>query len=1141
MKTTIKKYGQRLSAVAMALTLALAVMIPARAVNPEHYATNSALSTGKWVKIKVSSSGMQYVSNSQLSTMGFSDPSKVNVYGFGGRQISEVLNESHPDDLPQLPVIRTSGGIIFFGVDHIDWSPLPRSSSALCYEHTMQSYSENSYYMLSDIDRDAVTATDTDMRDIAGLETVETFFERLVHEKEIYAPSNTGRVLFGEDFRNGSQQTFDFQLPGNVGGEAAVNVQFGSKTTGNGARLNFSSNGRVSASSVSIPVVTSEDQFMRITNQDLNVSGIGENLKLTLSYSTSGVLKFARLDFIEVGYERALKMNTDQLYFYLNEEIDVAAVLTGITSETEIWDVTVRHAPEKVSFNRTGNTATFRVPQGYREYVAFNPSKVSLSPVFVGSVGNQDIHGLETPDMVIITPTEFKSAAERVANLHRETDGMTVHVLTPDDIYNEFSSGTPDLSAFRKMLKMWYDRSMAETGGEDYKTKYCLIFSRPTYDNKGVTDEVKSQGYPHVPIWQSISGTTENTSYSTDDFIGMLADNPSVFTMGIEQIHVAVGRFPVRTLEEANIAADKLEEYVRNPEKNSWRNNVLIIADDQDNGQHLEQAEELYQNMIKTKKGNSFQFERLYLDNFVMEQTSVGLQYPEAKNRLLSKIEEGQSMMVYVGHANTVSWTHEKLLTWKEITSFTNERWPVLYAATCEFARWDALDYSGAEVMWAYPKAGIIATICPSRSVFISQNGPLTAQVGKYAYALEHGTRLGDVYRNSKNGLNVFDDNKLRYALIGDPAMQMPIPTHNVSARLINETEINLPDVELPVIPARSTPVVSGEITDADGNKVSDFNGLLYIKLYDSEKVVTTRGNGSSGKVIEYNDRKTKLYEGVTKVTEGQWEVKINMPSEIEENYTPGRMTFYAVADDGREANGSTEKFYIYGYDSDAEEDLYGPRITQFTINSDDFTNGGLSHTTPVVFAAFTDESGINVSEAGIGHQLSLTLDGTTVYDDVTNFYIPDPEDPNGGSVIYQLPEITPGKHELKLSVWDNANNSTYSVLTFNVAVNKKPEIHNISTVYASDNSGVDFIVSSDRPLSMINCKVEVFDISGIKVWSTVGDNKTSTNSTLTVNWNYTTASGQRLEKGIYVCRVTVESPEGGVTSKSKKIVVPKL
>ena len=70
-------------------------------------------------------------------------------------------------------------------------------------------------------------------------------------------------------------------------------------------------------------------------------------------------------------------------------------------------------------------------------------------------MANQDIHGMESPDMLIISPDVYRQAAQKVADLHAETDGLKAVVLSPEAIYNEFSSGTPDVTAFRKVLKMW--------------------------------------------------------------------------------------------------------------------------------------------------------------------------------------------------------------------------------------------------------------------------------------------------------------------------------------------------------------------------------------------------------------------------------------------------------------------------------------------------------------------------------------------------------------------------------------------------------------------------------------------------------------------------------------------------------------
>lgn len=1122
----------------MAIVGSLVISLPINAYDVDRYASTSRLASGKWAKIRVSKAGMQYISDSQLKALGFSDPTKVNVYGFGGRQISENLNGDMPDDLPLLPSKRVANGIIFFGVDHILWSV---SLNRTCnYTHTMQPYAEESYYFLSDVDVEGNEIGSIDLRDTESLDVADSFVERLVHEKDIFAPSVTGRNLLGEDLRSG-QTTLKFSLPDNIGGDASMYICVAGKTTGSNGTVRLSSNGKLSSNSFNISAVTTAEQFMRRISSSVTVENCGNELQLGISFSSSGVISLARLDYVEIEYERALSLPSDQLYFYFNESSPIAASLKGATTETEIWDVTTAHAPKKVSFLLAGGTAHFRVEPGVREYVAFNPSKVNRPVEQAGIVANQDIHSMAVPDMLIITPSEYLSSARKVAAMHEEKDAMTVHVLTPEALYNEFSSGTPDISAFRKAMKMWYDRGLTESGDGSSKMRYCLIFSRPTYDNKMVTATVKGAGYPRVPIWQSPTGETDNSSYSTDDFIGMLEDYTPGWTIGSAKINVAVGRFPVRSVQEAETAVEKLLTYVNTPETGAWRNNVMLLADDQDSAQHLEQTERMYANMYAKGKGGSYQYERLYLDNFEQQLTSVGMQYPAAKARLLSKLEEGQALWTYVGHANTVSWTHEHLLEWGDITTLSNTRLPILYAATCEYARWDADDYSGGEYWWAMPKSGVIAMICPSRAVYISMNGPLSAQFGNFALTRNADgspTRLGDSYRNMKNAISGNEDNKLRYGLLGDPAMKMPVYSYDVSTTEIHGVDITDNEADLPVIEARSNPVIKGIITDYKGEKASDFNGHIYLKIYDAEKVVETLGNGENGKVVAYNDRKTKLFDGATKVTDGEWEITAYMPSEITNNFTTGRITYYAISDDGREANGATDRFYVYGYNPDASEDITGPEIRRFTLNHDDFKNGDLTYKSPVVYATFSDESGINISDAGIGHSLMLTLDGKTVYDDVLNFYSPDLDDSRMGSITYQLPEIAPGKHELTLSVWDCANNSTYATLNFNVAAVKDPDIYEIGTRY--DEAGVEFIISSDRPLASLGCMLEVFDFSGTRVWHHTTDGRTGSDSTISMRWDYSSAAGHRVDKGIYICRATVTSPEGRVAYKSKKIIVTK-
>ncbi|MDE5773874.1 MAG: type IX secretion system sortase PorU, partial [Muribaculaceae bacterium] len=647
--------------------------------------------------------------------------------------------------------------------------------------------------------------------------------------------------------------------------------------------------------------------------------------------------------------------------------------------------------------------------------------------------------------------------------------------------------------------------------------------------------------------WLSEGGISQTTSYSTEDFIGMLSDTPSLrgFSIGREPIHVAVGRLPVVSAAEADAMVSKIIDYVEKPEYGAWRNNIMIIADDQDNAVHLTQAEKVFDLMNNNETGNSYLYERLYLDTFKMEASPTGNKYPEAKEKMLKMWNEGLAYINYIGHASPKGWGHEDLLNWTDINSFSNSRLPFLYAATCEFARWDDTDRSGAEKLWLYPSAGIIATICPNRTVYITQNGNLNSAVHNLMFDRQRTEqkRIGDLMIEGKNAVNLTDDNKLRYILIGDPAMPLPIPSDRVVLdNIMNTSVADTDDIEeLPIIPARGKAGISGRILNPDGSLNSDFQGIMYIQVHDAEMPVETNGNGSSGVVSVYNDRKTKLYSGSCRVKDGKWSTTLLMPVEIENNYSPARMTFYACADDGREANGAFDRFYVYGYDENADEDTTGPDISLFALNRPDFEEGSLVHTNPVVLAAFSDPSGINISDAGIGHKLTLRLDRNTYFDDLNTYYTSDPDDMTAGSVTYQLPTLTPGEHTLYLTVWDNAGNSTNKSLKFNVGAAVQPVIYSLGTDVSPAREDVNFLLSTDRPMAKVECTIEVFDLNGHTVWRSDEEVATDMASALKVYWNLCDFTGNRVPRGIYLYRATIKSPEGTSTTASRKLAVTAL
>ncbi|MDE6443904.1 MAG: type IX secretion system sortase PorU, partial [Muribaculaceae bacterium] len=812
------------------------------AISPDFFASSSRLASGNWAKIEVKETGMHLIPNSLLKSLGFNNPEKVNVYGTGGRMLSERLDKNMTDDIPVLPSLVTPDGIVFFAQGIVTWT-----ASAQMPSHKINPYSQSGYYFISDIEESRPEPEI--LPSVTGRATLTTFMHRLLHEEELTAPSNSGRLIFGEDFRTQNKRSFHFKLP-DIVDAPTVRVTFGAKVTNGKSTVGVTLNNNP-RSTYSISGVVSSETFL--SRQTFSQTGpADENLDVTIDYSNTGVASFAALDYIEVFYPRQLKLTGNDLHFCMSNSTSFNAKLEGCKEDTRIWDVTDPIHPKAVTFTLEGSTATFGAAAGYHEFVAFNTGRPALSVSSAGKVSNQDIHAMDIPDMLIISPEPFMNASRRLADLHLKHDGLKTAILTPEQVYNEFSSGTPDVTAFRKLLKMWHER--AKQAGVK-PTAYCLLMSRPTYDNKMVTAAVKRNGYPCIPIWQTENMFSENTSYSTDDYIGMLDDNATDINMSTAKIRVAVGRMPVKTAEEAETAVDKLEKYMTKPNLGAWRNSIMIIADDQDNGFHLDQAESVWSNLSKSEKGSNYRYEKLYLDSYRLGFSGTGAVYPEAKTRMLDKINEGVVFIDYIGHANPKSWTHENLLTWNDINNMDNRNLPFLYAATCNFLRWDADEVSGGELLWLNPDAGVIGMICPSRTVYISLNGTLNSATSRYLFSTDEDgnpLRMGDVMVNGKNALDN-DNNRLRYAFCGDPAMSLPIPSLELTVDKLNGISTQGAG-DFPVFGARSRIEAEGRVTDSNGNTIEDFNGIAELSLYDAEKVIETFGNGSEGKVMYYND-----------------------------------------------------------------------------------------------------------------------------------------------------------------------------------------------------------------------------------------------------------------------------------------------
>jgi len=819
-----------------------------------------------------------------------------------------------------------------------------------------------------------------------------------------------------------------------------------------------------------------------------------------------------------------------------------------------VFDVTEGETPKRINGQLSGSDYIFSASNAsICEYAMIDLSRASSIPEaeYIEKVSNQDLHSLSPKDMIIIVHPLLKKYAEQLAEIHYEDSGLETLIVNPEEIYNEFSSGKPDVTAYRRFLKMFYDRWKA--GGEQ-SPQYVLLFGDGTYDQRYLlTDQLNWTDRDKKVIllsYQSRGSIEESSSYATDDYIGFLDDNEgNVNTMmSNSQLDIAVGRLPVRSDQEAANVVTKINKYISSDDRSIWRNNIVFTADDlvsYDNSVETEQNHtrdaESSANIVSSKYPD-FIVTKIYEDTYQRVTSASGATVPDATRALLDKISSGTLVFSYLGHGSTASLSHENLLTRSAIESMTNSRLGLWVVATCDFGRYDYSEESSSEYTVFNPRGGAIAVISTARPVGIRNNGIITQAIMNNIFAKQNGKplRMGDILRLTKESTSVrYVDERLKFVLLGDPALRLSFPSsdYRVSITEINGKPSTASDIQ---ISALSNTIIKGKIVDSNGNIATNFSGELESVIFDSLEDLMTRGNTKSGTqdpsiALPYNDYINQLYAGKTFVENGEFTIEFTVPKDILYSNGKGKMSFYAFdSDNWYEAQGSFLNYTVGGIDSSGDEEN-PPVIDKMYLSRADFQSGDIVNSSPLFYAEISDDTGINLSN-GIGHNISLTIDGTLNYN--LTPYFTSVEGSKKGVIQYLIPELEEGKHWLQFRIWDVCNNSTSDTLQFEVVNNYKPSIYDFSIYGNPARENTRFVFKTDVVGKTIGVRYEVYSITGALQWVHEEQGVADMMSYYEYEWDLTTSSGRRLNAGIYVCRVTISVDGKAKTHKSEKLIV---
>lgn len=1131
----------RLYALLISLLAAAAAL---NALPPDTYAPHSVLAEGRWVKISVPKTGLYRITPAQLRAWGFQSPDNVRVYGYGGRRIADRLSaDNFIDDLPLVQTHSTARGIVFYaaGPDELV------SGSADGYFNVRSNpYTTAGYYFLCESSTAPRAIPESGVAEATGPDG--SFIEVLHHETDRTSPGEAGPLLVGEEFRLTPRRSFTFDAPGRVDGtDLWLSCGFLAVTPSASSYVDFTVNGTELPrnSSSTIPTMSSsayQHAMMTVARHTFSLAP-AERLKVDVAHSSPASAVYnAWLDYLTVNYRRRLAMPASGCLEFRSHSSRLR-LEGGAAGGTVVWDVT---DPLDIHSMRCGSDGSAAVwtndYTGLRHYAAFSEGATLPSPTFVRAVANTDLHAHRGYDMVILTPSSLRQASERIAELHRnEPDSMRVAVVDVEDVYNEFGSGMPDVSAMRKYLKMLYDRGAGDNGG--HRLGYVLLMGRPTYDNRRLTSEMKSAAWPTLPSWvnrEDSESLHDSFGYCTDDFLAMLEDGSGVAT-GLDKLCVAVGRMAVTTPEEADRIAAKLEQYAARTTQTPWKNVVVVLADDGDNGVHIKQADSHCDNILASA-GQQHIISKIFTDAYPL----VNGVYQQARDEMYRRLDEGAVWWTFIGHATNHSWTGEGMLTFSDLSNLYFRNPPLLYAATCNFLRWDASEISGGELMLNERNGGCIGIISATRPVYITDNGYFSNAMGR-AMTLrdERGRylRAGEIYRRAKNDIRyddgkiVNDGNRLRYVFCGDPALRPATPDNVMRIDSIDGRPFR-PD-EQPTLAALQRTTLCGHIEAPDGTLLADFNGTATIELYDAEHSLTTAGN-NDGDQITFDTQGSKLLTVSAPVSGGRFRAALAMPSDISDNFRPATLNMYATEGrEAREAIGVSRDIYAYGVDENAAPDTEAPVIDRLQLNHSGFSSGDIVSThTPMVLASVSDNVGINISSAGIGRQLTLMMDSTVTYSDVALYYTPHADGTPGGTISYPMPDVAEGLHRLRLRVWDTSGNAAEKAIEFFARADVAPQIFDIYTSANPARTAADFYITHDAPDATVTVTVTVYNLLGNPVWTRTERGRSDMFTTTPVQWNLCDGTGRRVPRGIYIYRATI-SMDGEIHSTaSRKLAV---
>jgi hypothetical protein len=1044
----------------------------------------------------VTEPGVYKLSADQARKLGFGSLEEVALYGYPG-MLPQVLDSAQlrPQEIPTW--LQENQLFFYLAGPH---SSGFTEAGALTYSHHL--YTDTLRYVLGKKSNpkriEARNGTTTTASSLA------VWYQLLAVKEEKINLLNSGRSWYSLPIRQGQS------LAINLGKNAGITAPWLLHT-----RLMSQSTGTSSIRIWTDTELVEEVVFSPISNSTYAVKG--NEVRTDKTFSPKG----DRLDQLRFSFQGTGSGHLDAALLgipftnsSLKEGIFFGKQENQISLETGLQTWEISNFYEPIRFTE-GKSALGK------QWVLFTSNNakelIDLKPITPKSTSPSGV------ELMVITIPQLKQVAQQFQEF-KASQGITTQVVLTSEIYDWMGYSNPDISAIRNYIAQEYHQGR--------QLKNVLLLGKGTFDYKK-----KLGGRPNlVPIYTSRSSLDPLTTYSSDDYFGILDWGSGEWEESIAgdaRVRIGVGRVPAITFAEAKSWLDKSIDYEKlgDPFPSST---LTFLADDGDNGVHMRDSE--VHTTYLEKNIPFYRSQKLYLDRFEQTKTGGRQESPAAKNAILERLNSGTLLLNYVGHGNETTLSAEEIFKVQDLENWPNQpQLPVWFTATCEFGRHDSpfIRSAAEELLFANAK-GAIGLLATGRPVFSSVNFTINeAFIQALATAAQSGNvDLGTLYRQTKNeSLNgAYNRN---FSLLGDPSLRLALPEASIRMEKLVALNDPTPIDTLPnLVPMKLRAEVMDPLTQAF---LSSYQGKYKLEIWGQANKFKT--NGDENAAFEFTEENQRIFVGEGEVRNGILESQFILPNGLENSGDKIKIRIQAWD--------NVKKIQAVGTVSLPRKiakketiDQNGPQISAEIEGKSPQNSSPISSTQATVLLTFLDPSGINSSSLLPEKIMQLRINQGAPQP-IYQSYRALEGDFKKGTAQVLLKELKEGKNTVDVLAWDNFGNlGTYS---FSIEVQNSEQLQVIShQLYpnpATTNASIRF--RHNRPEENILAIWTVYSPLGQVLFSEQRRFVKASEQIAGWNWIFFQSKSKYPAKGTYIYKLTLQSESTSeMDSVSGKLVI---